>query len=108
MAKNVEFGACYCPWATVSDYYGAHSLIQTISTTRKETSVAKRKKHKLYCYALANQMVGHRFTDDVAICWAMDKAEAIERFQKLYALADESNVFEVRYGSDKVAILTDY
>lgn len=75
---------------------------------RKGFTVAKRKKHKLYCFALADQMKEHNFTDDVAICWAMSKAEAIERFQTLYTLADESNVFEVWYNVRKVAILTDY
>lgn len=66
------------------------------------------KKKRLFAYALADQMQGHRFTDDVAICKATSKQKAIKRFRALYGLADETNVFEVRFNSYGVAILTDY
>ena len=38
--------------------------VQSIAYLNKKNS----KDKKLYCYAKANQMVDHRFTDDVAIC----------------------------------------
>ncbi len=68
------------------------------------------KKKRLFAYALANQMQGHRFTDDVAICKATTKQKAIKKFRQLYGLADETNVFEVRFSLNGygVAILTDY
>lgn len=39
----------------------------------------------LYYFARANQMEGHKFTDDVAIVWAMSKKSAIRKFSVLYA-----------------------
>jgi hypothetical protein len=53
-------------------------------------------------------MWGHDFTVDVAICKATSKRKAIEKFRQLYGLADETNVFEVRFNDYGVAILTDY
>jgi hypothetical protein len=67
------------------------------------------KNQKLYCYAKANQMVDHRFTDDVAICWAKNKEEAYNKFRLAYALATLDDIFEPNYSlCDKIAILTDY
>lgn len=67
------------------------------------------KKQKLYCYAKANQMVDHDFTDDVAICWAENKQEAYNKFKLSYGNATLNDIFEPRYSlRDKVAILTDY
>lgn len=65
-------------------------------------------KKRLFAFALADQMQGHDFTDDVAICKATTKRKAIKRFRQLYGLADETNVFEVRFNDYGVAILTDY
>ena len=67
-------------------------------------------KKRLYAYALADQMEGHRFTDDVAICKATSKRKAIKKFRALYGRADETNVFEVSFSLNgyDVAILTDY
>lgn len=65
-------------------------------------------RKRLYAYALADQMEGHDFTDDVAICKATSKRQAIKKFRQLYGLADQTNVFEVRFNDCGVAILTDY
>ena len=65
----------------------------------------------IYCFAKANQMVGHRFTDDVAICIAISKKKAIEKFGKPYANVREKDVFKVsliKLIKGSVEILTDY
>ena len=64
---------------------------------------------KIYCYAKADQMIGHRFSDDVAICIAKDKKTAMRNFKKYYAEVDKSDVFLVKLDDNKnFAILTDY
>ena len=61
----------------------------------------------LYYFARANQMEGHKFTDDVAIVWAMSKKSAIRKFSVLYANVQENEVNKI--GSwTSVIILTDY
>ena len=65
------------------------------------------KNQKLWCYAKAFQMVGHNFNDDVAVCWAETKKEALEKFKELYP-ANEDNVSEVVFNYLGIAILTDY
>ena len=68
-----------------------------------------RKGKKLYCYAKANQMVDHKFVDDVAICWAKNKHEAFDKFSSLYGWATLDDIFEPKYiVNSGVAILTDY
>lgn len=65
----------------------------------------------IYCFARADQMVGHRFTDDVAICMTTSKKKAIEKFNKLYANVQEKDVFKVslvKLIKGRVEILTDY
>ena len=71
---------------------------------------------KLFVYAKANTMDGylqnsdcHRFTDDVALCYANSFEEAIDIFGKLYnkeLLKD--NVEEARFNSYGICICTDY
>ena len=61
----------------------------------------------LYYFAIADQMEGHKFTDDVAIVWAMSKKSAIRKFSVLYANVQENEVNKI--GSwTSVRILTDY
>ena len=63
----------------------------------------------LYCFARPNQMVGHRFTDDVAIVRAINKKVAIKKLSRLYADITEDEIQKVSMKScGKVAILTDY
>ena len=62
----------------------------------------------LYAYARANQMVGHSFTDDVAVCMARSKREAVEMFRLLYGDATRANVKRVRFLPLGVCVLTDY
>ena len=61
----------------------------------------------LYYFARADQMEGHKFTDDVAIVWAMSKKSAIRKLSVLYANVQENEVNKI--GSwTSVRILTDY
>lgn len=60
----------------------------------------------LYSFARADQMIGHRFTDDVAICFALSKKQAIKKFSRLYDGIEEKEV--TREPIRKVMILTDY
>ena len=61
----------------------------------------------LYYFARANQMEGHKFTDDVAIVWAMSKKSAIRKFSVLYANVQENEVDKI-CSLTSVRILTDY
>ena len=61
----------------------------------------------LYYFARADQMEGHKFTDDVAIVWAMSKKSAMKKFSRLYADVKIDEVYRVRFGT-RVRVLTDY
>ena len=65
---------------------------------------------KLYVYHRPNVMVGHTYTDDVAICYAKNKKEAIEKFKLYYSEELLKDSVEEIYLSKNngVAILTSY
>lgn len=70
-----------------------------------------RRKHReqLYVFAVPGAMKNsHTFTDDVAITWAKTKTEAIEKLSRLYTDVKDEEVEAARFGSDGIAILTDY
>lgn len=62
---------------------------------------------KLWVYAKANQMEGHRFSDDVAITYAPTKEKAYKKLRQLYKI-DISEIEEVGFNDYGIAILTDY
>ena len=62
----------------------------------------------LYAYARPGQMVGHGFVDDVAVCRARSKREAVEMFRLLYGGATRADVKRVRFLPPGVCVLTDY
>ena len=64
----------------------------------------------IYCFARPNQMVGHKFTDDVAICFAFSKRKAIEKFSLYYTKVRPSEVKRVNLFTTCpfISILTDY
>lgn len=64
-------------------------------------------KNKLWVYSKPNQMVKHKYTDDVAITWAKTREEAWLKLQQLYNIT-EDDIREVQFNSLGVAILTDY
>lgn len=74
------------------------------------------KRNKLYCYSKPNTMDGylqnddcHRYTDDVALCYAENIEQATEIFSRLYDKSLlENNVREVKFNNYGVFIATDY
>ena len=71
---------------------------------------------KLFIYAKPNTMDGylqngecHKFTDDVALCYANSLKEAIKIFSELYSQETlENNVQEAHFNSFGICICTDY
>ena len=74
------------------------------------------KNMKLFIYANPNTMDGylqngdcHKFTDDVALCYANSLEDAVEKFSKLYdRAAVEGNVKEACFNSYGICICTDF
>lgn len=63
----------------------------------------------LFCYSKANVMHGHKYSDDVAICEAKTKEEAIKKFSQIYSLELlVGNVKPVEYNSLGIFIATEY
>ena len=62
---------------------------------------------KLYFYRKADAMIGHEFTDDVALTFALTKKEAFKKLSKFYKLTQDE-VEEVSFNFGEVAILTSY
>jgi hypothetical protein len=65
-------------------------------------------EEKLWVFAKPDQMIGHKFTDDVAITYASDKGEAIKKISRLYSNIEDKDVRQVYFNAYGVAILTDY
>lgn len=54
-------------------------------------------------------MEGHRYSDDVAICYADSLKDAMNKFNRLYDLSLlVGNVKEVRFNDFGIFIATDY
>ena len=79
-----------------------------MTNERKMTNERRKKCEQLYVFAVPNAMIDHEFNDDVAITWAISKAEAIEKFSRLYKDVKHEEVDAVRFNHFGVAILTDY
>lgn len=65
----------------------------------------------LWCLSVPNAMEEHTFTDDVALCRASTRDDAIKTFSKLYSYDFDKNpgyVKKVWFNDDGVAILTEY
>ena len=67
-----------------------------------------KNNRKLFVYAKANQMEEHKFTDDVALCYADSKGQALEIFLRLYGNATINDIKEPYFNDHGIAILTDY
>ena len=62
-----------------------------------------------YYFARPDQMEGHNFTDDVALCKAWSKKSAIKKFSALYADVKDKEVKRINWlQKPMVKILTDY
>ena len=73
-----------------------------------EMAVKSLEKPVLFVYKKPGVMVGHNFTDDVAITYATTKEEAIKKFKEFYSDVNNENVSEPYFNYGGVAILTDY
>lgn len=62
---------------------------------------------KLFFYRKANAMVGHKYTDDVALTYALTQEEAFNKFKRFYTLTIDE-VEEVSFNFGGIAVLTDY
>lgn len=51
----------------------------------------------IYCFTRPDQMEGHKFTDDVAVVWAISKKSAIKKFSMLYADVQENEVDKIGF-----------
>lgn len=89
----------------------------TISEAIEAVKFSETNKSKiLYCYSKPNTMDGylqnddcHKYTDDVALCYADNIEQAIDIFSKLYDKSLlENNVREVKFNNYGVFIATDY
>lgn len=68
------------------------------------------KPKEYYCFARPNAMTDHKFTDDVAVCKAVSKRQAIKIFSRLYSEIKEDEVFKItgNFNDYDIMILTDY
>ena len=69
------------------------------------------RQKEYYVFRRANAMIGHKFTDDVALVKAISKSQAIKKFSRYYADIQEDEVFKLvnsHTDTDDVMILTDY
>ena len=89
----------------------------TISEAIEAVRFRETNKSKiLYCYSKPNTMDGylqngdcHRYTDDVALCYADNIEQAIDIFSRLYDKSLlENNVREVEFNNYGIFIATDY
>lgn len=64
---------------------------------------------RLWYYAKPDQMEEHKFTDDVAVCKAITKKEAMKIFSEYYGNMTAADVHELAFEPNrKILILTDY
>ena len=62
---------------------------------------------RMFAFARANQMLEHKFTDDVALTRAWTRKGAIKKFNRYYSDVQKDEVEVVRVASG-IEILTDY
>lgn len=64
---------------------------------------------RLWYYAKPDQMEEHKFTDDVAVCKATTKKEAMKIFAEYYGNMTAEDVGELAFRKNQnIIILTDY
>lgn len=66
----------------------------------------------IYCYAKADVMVGHGFSDDVCLCLAYTKRGAYKKLSKLYGDIQMKDITMVRFKRwnylTDIFVCTDY
>ena len=68
----------------------------------------KKIRKKLYVHAAPDVMRGHKFKDDVAITYALNKHDAWQKLERFYHGITEEDITEPYFNYGGVAILTDY
>ena len=95
----------------IKDHIDIHRMYEPKGTKISEAlemAVKSLEKPVLFVYKKPGVMVGHNFTDDVAITYATTKEEAIKKFKEFYSDVNNENVSEPYFNYARVAILTDY
>lgn len=63
----------------------------------------------LYRFGRADQMIDHNFSDDVAICLAWNKKQAMKKLSTMYSCIEPKEVYRVRWKYIiRGVVLTDY
>lgn len=94
----------------IKDHMDIHHMYEPEGTKISEAlemAIKSLEQSRLFVYKKPGVMVGHNYTDDVAITYATSMADAYRKFSKAYDLSI-SDISEVWFNSDGVAILTDY
>lgn len=95
----------------IKDHMDVHNMYEPRSikiSEALEMAIKSLEQPKLFVYRKPRVMVGHNYTDDVAITYATTKEEAIKKFKEFYSDVNSKNVFEPYFNYGGVAILTDY
>lgn len=67
-----------------------------------------------YAYSKSGSMIGHKFTDDAAVTFALTRRKAVKKFKRYYAEVNGSDVVNITPGLlqclilRRIVILTDY
>ena len=94
----------------IKDHMDVHNMYEPRSIKISEAiemAIKSLEKPVLFVYKKPGAMVGHNFTDDVAIVYATSRADAYRKFSKAYDLKI-ADISEVLFNNDGIAILTDY
>ena len=68
----------------------------------------------VYAYAKSGSMIGHKYTDDAAVTFALTRRKAVKKFKRYYTEVNDSDVVNITPGllqclvSRRIVILTDY
>lgn len=64
---------------------------------------------KLWCYSRPGVMEGHKYSDDVALCFALNKEHAMITFRQMYSKdLLEGKVEEVHFNDYGIFVATSY
>ena len=68
------------------------------------------KQQSYYAFRRPNAMVEHKFTDDVAICKAINFRQAKKIFSKYYADIEDDEIIRItgNLNSSNFLVITDY
>lgn len=68
----------------------------------------------IYVYTKSGSIIGHQFTDDAAVTFALTRRKAVKKFKRYYTEVNDSDVVNITPGllqclaSRRIVILTDY